>query len=138
MSNQTAGLIFQLLGAAALLGCAWSFYRQHLSSRWLATAGEVLESSIAQDADLNSIPNIRYRYTVRGRTYPHGQLATTGSYAAKLVSRYPSGQIVRVYYNPDQPQDATLRRQLPLWVPSLQLVAGVRFIAMGLFFVGQV
>ena len=139
MSNDTAGVIFQLLGAAALLSCAWTLYRQHRVSHWMFTAGEVLQSSIEHDSDLNSYPNIRYRYTVRGRAYesskihPHGRLTTTGSYAAKLVARYPAGQIIRVYYNPERPEDAACKRQLPFPVPLLQLAVGITFIVIGVY-----
>ena len=46
---------------------------------------------------------------------------TGGSFAHKVVERYPAGAQVMVYYDPNKPSDAVLERGMPgyikwLWV----------------------
>ena len=53
-----------------------------------------------------------------------------------MTDKYRVGRRVAVRYNPSDPSDAALETALPLWVPVLQLVAGVVFFLMGEFFSG--
>ncbi|MCP5459663.1 MAG: DUF3592 domain-containing protein [Gammaproteobacteria bacterium] len=140
LSNETGGFIFQSLGVLAIVLFIWTLYRQTQIARWPTTLGEILESFVEKDADNNNVPRIRYQYSVRASTYesdriyPHGIVATSGGYAERLVGRYPSGKPVRVRYNPNRPSDCALETRLPVWVPVLQLSAGVIFIIMGAYF----
>lgn len=144
MSNATGGLIFQLLGLLAIAAFVWTLRRQSAAARWPVVHGEVLEARVDRDADLNKRPYIRYQYQVHGKTYqcdrvyPHGIVATTGNYAAGLVSRYPAAARILVRYNPLDPGDAALQTGLPAWVPALQLGAGLAFIVFGHYFKNMV
>ena len=137
ISTAAAGVIFMLLGTAALLAFAWTLYRQSLVRHWQPVIGTVLASRVETDVDMNSYPVIEYRYTVQGvarqsdRIYPHGVAATTGSYAEALVEKYPAGGKVRVLVNPHNPADTAIIKAFPIWVPLLQLCAGIVFLIMG-------
>ena len=137
LSESAASVIFIALGILSLLAFVWTIYRQSRVRYWRSTIGEIIESHVEKDADLNTFAVIKYRYSAGGkertgdRIYPHGSVATTGSLAASMVARHPIGSKVRVLFNPDNPEDTALQKSLPIWVPILQLAAGILFILFG-------
>lgn len=88
-------------------------------------------------------PAVEYEYRVGGREYagdtvwPAGYEPTRRRYlgasgvafggrgfAATVVDRFPEGEPVTVYYDPDDPADAFLLRERSLSLPALCLVLG--------------
>ena len=70
-------------------------------------------------------PVVQYSYQVMGQMLQgRGVIPgpeTGGSWAHKVVERYPAGAQVMVYYDPNNPSDAVLERGMPgyikwLWV----------------------
>lgn len=111
----------------ALIG--WYIYTQakkrdavRLSAQsWRSTTGRVLLSRVeVHGGETTSVvPVVQYAYDVNGRTYQSSQIRAgdsvmriTGSQDAyATVDRYPTGAIVPIYYNPDNPQESALERQ---------------------------
>ena len=130
ISESTAGLVFYALALIAL-ACLVGVWRRAVRVRtWQVVSGTVLSSSVASDSDANQYPQVRYGYLVNGREFvgdrilPFGRLASTGSYAEKVVDRYREGAAVNVYVNPLDPADSALERALPPIIPVM-LVAAV-------------
>ena len=60
------------------------------------------------------MPNVKYRYTVAGKTYSgnryrFGEIYSSDGIGYQIVAEHPAGKRVTVYYNPDDPADALLR-----------------------------
>ena len=84
---------------------------------WHSTTGRVVKSRVeVRGGDNTSVsPMIRYEYTVNGQPYQStrfrvGMLVLKGNDAYEIVDRYPEGASVTVYYDPQNPAEATLER----------------------------
>ncbi len=97
------GLCFAGLGVRCVV-------HAHASLEWPATEGHVESCSVERDSDHNSRLNIRYNYAVDGRSYTGRRLAffTWGGDHAGYLRQYPVGTAVRVYYQPDRPDNAVI------------------------------
>ncbi len=116
----------------ALVGCgAWLLYKERdlirlgLSSyRWAETEGTVVDSqdnsfTIAGiDRTSTGVVPVEYKetahayeYVVGGRTY-RGSTYCFGGWAERAGAAYLIGTKVSVYYDPDRPERAVLRRGL--------------------------
>ena len=123
-----------LMGLVMFLS-ARSLYRASTSKDWPTTGGTVTKAFL--DVRSNSgraityTPIVRYQYTVDGKTYTSGRITyysqsfvrsplwalftSVPRKAEEIISRYPEGQSVVVYYVPDDPASA---------VPSPGIMAG--------------
>ena len=90
-----------------------------------ATPGEVISAEVVRKADQTGMdhhvgpetgnyhPALEYTYTVDGRKYD-GHILTMAVYSTasddvrELMRPYPAGARVEVYYNPEDPSEATL------------------------------
>jgi hypothetical protein len=137
LSTATAGFIFRCLSLLSFAWLLYLVYRVWAVRSWPAVVGTVLESRVDTDADSNSFPVVRYKYSVRGtehigsQIFPHGQFATSGGHAARIVSKYKAGSRVRVYVNPASATDSALRLALPGVVYLMLFVATLMFWWMG-------
>ena len=95
---------------------------------WPATTGVVLESYVNTETSYDSSSNsnttqfkpyVVYEYTVNGRRFRSDHIQVSDSFytmgmlpgsAQGVVNRYPVGANVTVYYNPTNPEEATLER----------------------------
>ena len=111
----------------ALIG--WYIYAQYkkrnaviqAAQAWRTTTGRVVLSRVeVHGGETTSVvPVVQYAYDVNGRTYQSSQIRagdsimriSTSENAYATVDRYPTGAIVQIYYNPDNPQDSALERQ---------------------------
>jgi hypothetical protein len=91
------------------------------SKTWPTAAGVIVRSEIeAHDSTASSdgskktesvlYPKIAYQYEVSGQNHKGTRisLSSTSDNAQQIVSRYPKGKSVQVYYNPDKPKQAVL------------------------------
>lgn len=137
LSVGAAALIFQGLGFLALVWFLSTAYRLRRVATWPGTDGRVLESFVERDASHNKEPRVKYEYQVQGQRYvsdricPQGRIATSGQYAEQLVDRYPADRPIMVFYNPANPADSALEKQLPAWVAVLKLCAGLVLVVVG-------
>ena len=112
---------WMLLGALALLLslAGRQVARSSAADGWEATDGVVVSSWIKPSADRSHAghPVIVARYTAHRRDHrvtlipAQGIDGAEGLEAAELVARYPEGAAIRVFYDPAQPQIATLNRR---------------------------
>ena len=138
-----------------LAACGYSAFhlgRALLATRWPAVDGEIGGTRLVRrlDADGPSVDHdyVAYRYRVGDRPYRNDrvrfgpQIAPTSIVpeadpppdnawaAADLERRYPTGQRVRVRYNPRRPQDSVLHvgPSASVWVI---LATGLLFLYLG-------
>lgn len=86
---------------------------------WQPAGGRILSSTVVRRRRNNRssyYPVIVYEYSVGGMNY-QGQKITPGlnwggSGSGKVVARYPAGSAVTVYYDPKNPADAVLERNV--------------------------
>lgn len=96
-----------------------------VASKWPQTIGEIVESAIEAREKSNmdgatttaNYPSIVYKYEVQGKEYI-GKRISVGEQAPDFelqatIAKYPVGRTVPVYYNPGNPKDAVLERDLP-------------------------
>lgn len=113
-------LVFIVIGVRARL-------RASASRSWPSTMGRVLSASVEARTSTSSeggtstsyYPVVLYEYQVNGQTYRNNRL-TLGSqmgsgsgWAQGRAAQYPTGSIVQVYYNPENPLDSTLEQRAP-------------------------
>lgn len=129
--SQTILRIFGLAPFLTGLYFGWLGVERHTlsfaQSSWHPTQGIVQESEIVNleskaktRAKLRAIrifqPFVAVRYEVSGKTY---RFEMTGSglrkreAALEVLSRYPHGSELQIFYNPQDPAQATLRRSTP-------------------------
>jgi hypothetical protein len=111
--------------------------------KWPTTAGRIIRSEVAMTVqhhrrpsrirgDYNVtmyVPRIVYAYEADGHSFEGDDIgwstsANQRSVAEKYVKRYPLQSPVRVYYNPDDPAEATLSPSVGMLVWILWVVAG--------------
>ena len=127
----TAGIILFVLFIlnAIFLGIIF-FMRRRMAvvSQWPSTMGTVTMSTIDWRSDSEggstAYPVVQYSYQVNGQTYQSAKRApgpeVGGTGAQRVVSKYPAGAQVMVFYNPQNPSDAVLETKAPaqwlMWV----------------------
>ena len=131
-------------GAAGLF-ILWGYFRARRQAQaslgWPAVEGEILEAYVRREEETDAdgewrvtyFPEVRYAYRVLGQEYVGNQITFGGTLggssparARAVVARYPEGERVTVYYNPDNPQEAVLERKVA--APWLLLVVGGAFL----------
>ncbi|MCJ7622060.1 MAG: DUF3592 domain-containing protein [Anaerolineaceae bacterium] len=93
---------------------------QQASQTWLETLGTVIKSRVeVSGGEVTSVsPRVIYEYEVSGVMYQGDQIRARDKFwsvggsqeAYKTIDQYPEGQVVIVYYNPDNPAEAALER----------------------------
>ncbi len=115
-------IVFGLIFAAAGLFLLWQSVKEHRACResrnWPCVEGRITESAVQVTRRHHSTsysPQIAYTYSVLGQAHfstavTIGATRTFSSYtkAQAQVAKYPLGQTVSVYYDPQQPAQATL------------------------------
>lgn len=110
-------------------------------ARWRRIKGEILGSWIEEDLGPDGriyYGRVEYTYIVGNRLYTSrriklvGNTSTSHSDAQEIRRRYPKGKIVDVYYNPNNPAQATLKLGQPL-TPIILVFLGILFGGMAFF-----
>lgn len=124
-------LFSALLINAILLGIVLVTRRKVTqAASWQAVMGTVTYSGIewrrGSKGQSVAYPLVHYTYQVMGQLYQGNKIApgmeVGGTGARKVVERYPVGAQVMVYYDPNQPSDAVLERQMPGYVTLLFVI----------------
>ena len=108
-------LILGLFTFAGLLTTLWGWsiiVQGRKTLRWPAAEGVIEQSAPAADAD-DLLPHILFSYTVAGQTYRRelefpGGISPAPEFAVSYAGKFPVGAKVQVYYDPGQPECATL------------------------------
>ena len=129
----TIGIIVFVLFILNVIFLAIIFFirrRMAVVSQWPSTMGTVMMSRVEQRSTSDGYtdyPVVQYSYQVAGQPYQGMKLApgpeVGGTGVNKVVTRYPTGAQVMVFYNPQNPSDAVLERKAPgQWIMWLLLV----------------
>lgn len=135
MERTYTGILFILLafGLAAFLHGAYYCLQVSKTDSWPYVEGFILESYIEKsrsDGKYRYKAKINYSYEINGNKYQGNRVSfgdvVTKGYAEKIIEKYPVGQSVNVYYDPNKSSKSTL-------------VVGLNFIVilyplLGLFF----
>jgi hypothetical protein len=120
------GVTLLAAGLLALAAAAGDYARARAAADWPSVPGVVSTSEATttrlMGRGISLVPwaNIAYSYEVGGQTYTSGQITLRppvpdagGKTAASLLSAYPLGAEVTVYYDPSDPATAVLERERP-------------------------
>jgi hypothetical protein len=92
-------------------GIGWSRWQRARSADWMCTSGTVLSATVqvgGASSDRVAQPLVFYSYQVNGELY-QGHRVRCSTEAAAVVERCRAGAAVRVFYDPANPADSTLR-----------------------------
>ena len=147
--KKTKNLIIVMLAmfAAGIFMLARGGYEikgAHGTGNWPSTTGKITSSSVRKETRRESnktstvyYPSVQYRYQIDGRPYTSSRIAfgnASGgrkSFAQDVAEKYPSGQKVTVYYDPDDPQYAILETGFT-WNSIFIFLGGIVFFAAGI------
>lgn len=123
-------MLIGLIGLAAVIAllfgmAAFSKARNKAALGWPSVEGEIVHSEATSKwstdsrgkAEMRHKADIRFRYTVDGKTYDgarvafYGAIIDTAAKARAVCDRYPVGARPLVYYNPKTPADSVLERR---------------------------
>lgn len=121
---------FLFAGLATLAWGLYNTYQAFNSLNWPVTEGRVTASNVEEssgDSDSSTTygAHIAYDYRVDGAPFS-GSRVSLGDYSSSdpghaqgIVARYPTGQMVRVRYDPEAPQRSVLEPGFSagLWLP---------------------
>lgn len=114
------GLSFFIVGLPLLLVGIFSEKRAKAAQAWPSIQGVVLSSKVEQNYDNETgsattsfEPVVEYQYklmgqTLTGKRISYGANSFNHKKAAEIISLYPAGSQVKVYYNPEKVSDCTL------------------------------
>ena len=123
------GGLLLLVGGLIIVAFLLTVWKGLRTRRWQVTFGRVITSGMTTEETEDmpgewSLPDpasVVYEYEAEGRRYTadtlqiRGNLQTTRSLRREreLLSRYPAGTSVLVYYNPAKPEEAVLQPGIP-------------------------
>jgi hypothetical protein len=121
-------LILAAIPGVILFAVAYKLVEVRRARSWPSTPGRVVASGTealpvpsggprSTDTELRNFARVEYVYTVGGREYRCDRVSigeNTGNFEVPETSaRYPVGKAVTVYYDPANPEQAVLERELP-------------------------
>lgn len=112
-------LILAMAVGAGVIG--WSWWRvaqqKKAAANWPHVDGRITRSDLTQrrdaDGSLDYLPDIHYTYAVNGTPFEgkrvrYGLMRLDQKGATAIRTRYPEGDVVKVFYNPANPSDSVL------------------------------
>jgi hypothetical protein len=130
------GIIFILVSLLAATTAIKDWRRYRESESWLPATAQIVSGNISAQRGSKTtsyVINIRYAYTVFGQSYEGGQFSfgsegtgyDTRKRAEKVVAQYPTGSQVTIYYDPNNPQQAVLKRNYDSTGAILAMIVGI-------------
>ncbi|WP_230411843.1 DUF3592 domain-containing protein [Denitromonas iodatirespirans] len=113
--------------SGALLGAFYTFVfllpRYASSRKWPSVSGEVVRSELSKKTTRGTGTTVskvyealvEYSYMIGGKSFTSRRIeflylrSNSESFHQKLLSHYPLGAQVQVFYNPDKPSEAVLK-----------------------------
>jgi Ca2+/Na+ antiporter len=122
-------------GIGLILYGLYSMILVNRSRGWSSTEGRIVSSRIeyAPNSKTDFEAAIEYEYIVDGKLYYNSRTRLSGNtetarYEAEArTEKYPRGKSVTVYYAPENPQNATLERNLRNLNPYVWFLMGMIF-----------
>lgn len=139
-------IILGLFIAAGLLATLWGLriiVMARKTLQWPSVEGTIEESKASSESTESNdlLPHIEYCYSVEQQTFREimkfsGDITPSQEFARSYVDKYPVGARVQVYYNPANPEMATLEPGLGKgdWL-VLAIGLGMLILGIVLFFV---
>jgi len=150
LSMMVIAVVFTLLGAGLTIWLGWPKYQlAKASAAWPTTTGRIVTSRVDDARDSKGkrsySASVNFTYNVLNHEYLSDQIWAGGGYSSsskpaheQVVSRYPVGSEVPVYYDPQKPQQGILVPGLT-WMNYVLLgIGGVFFFTGLLFGIGSV
>ena len=93
---------------------------------WTQTTGTIVRSEMTvthhrfqgEAETVKNVPAVEYEFTAGGRKYHGSRIGigddTGGANSEATLARYPTGKLVTVFYDPDDPRNCVLERGGPL------------------------
>jgi hypothetical protein len=123
------GLVAVGVGGLFVYNAAQTFQATERRQEYEPIEARILESEVETDVSPSAedpsenmtryLPNIEYEYTVGGETHVNDNVypgpTTSGSHTEEetqeLVDRYPAGETVEAFYDPDDPAASFLENE---------------------------
>jgi Protein of unknown function (DUF3592) len=83
------------------------------SLQWPSVAGTIVVSEMVEDRageNVSSQPLVTYSYVVNAQALRSSRVGFVASKSRKVVEKYPRGNPVEVFFDPQQPSSAVLER----------------------------
>ncbi|MEJ2157426.1 MAG: DUF3592 domain-containing protein [Desulfobacteraceae bacterium] len=132
--------ITAVIGACIFIATGLNTYRMLVCNDWPVTDGVItrseLKRGLMREGALKFQLHLAYQYRVDGQTYS-GKRICFGDPSGRredinaLLSTYPKGRKIQVYYFPNNPKVATLETDVS-WKGSKFLIGGLLMIGIGL------
>ena len=145
ISQLIVSVLAMAIGGAILVYAGISISRGSQRKSWSHTIGEVTTSEIeknisSEDGGTDYFPIVRYRYKVNLVEYESDFISRSeasfaiGNYkvAKAKIDRYKLNSKVKVYYNPDNPQEAALEIKTSTSGMILLIILGISTLLCGL------
>jgi len=121
-------VVFSVLAVGLIVFGLFKMREASRARGWTIVSGTVVRSSVSEFAgkDGNTYrPMVVYSYSVGSIRFMSSRIAfhplarPSRERAAELAAKYPVGSIVRVLYDPADPEQAVLELGISPWVPIL-------------------
>ncbi|MCS6989615.1 MAG: DUF3592 domain-containing protein [Chloroherpetonaceae bacterium] len=133
---KVTGVALALMAALWFGGAFYVWRKQQTLSQiaWQETTGKITRSEFIDDSE-GGTTKIEYAYEVQGKRYASSRVVLDYSpyNSAQLAKKYPANAEVRVYYDPNNPEAATLETQVSYSFAAILLGAGIVCLAIGAF-----
>ena len=110
-------VILAMITVTGIIATVWGWLiiaRVKKTKQWPSIEGEIVKSRRGLDRN-DLLPDIEFHYTVQGRAYTKSQefpadLTPDEAFTDNFLKKYPVGARVTVYYDPYDPEQATLEK----------------------------
>lgn len=125
---------------------AHTAYLSKCSESWPKADGVVKESEVRSDEDSGWTrfkAYVLYEFTVEGKKYTSSSInydsmsRSERPAVEQLVKRYPKGQPVTVYYQPEDPSESVLEPGLVTWMVPVSIILCLISLGVPLFILVQ-
>lgn len=110
-----------ILLIVALVTKLWEAKR---ASKWAETSGKILKSTVearhhqftGEAETVKNVPSVEYTFSVGGKEYRGARIGigeVGGEDIEPMLARYPVGKSVTVFYDPSDPNQCVLEREIP-------------------------
>ncbi len=122
--NWTIAAMFSPLVVVPLIILVVKLWQAHRAAKWQQVTGRITKSGIGTQhhqfagaaTTVRNMPDVEYDFSVAGVAYRGARIAitdTSGEDIEPALERYPVGKAVTVYYDPADPNNCVLEREIP-------------------------
>jgi len=132
----SVGVIFILVSLLAATTAVKDWRRYRESENWVSASAQIVSGNISARRGSKStsyVLDIKYAYKVLGQSYENNQFSfgsegtgyDTRKKAEGMLAKYPIGNQVTIFYDPNNPQQAVLERKYDSTGAILAVIIGV-------------